>query len=192
MQDLTAEGETVCVYWNHSGRTSHWSPDGCQVVRSNHTHTTCGCHHLSSFAVLISTNKVKAQGRCKVCPTADYHRLGSHRIGRDTGLVGCSAMASCQMEKINVAPNNPILSIVGAIFISSVTGSLLVCFPSSGGRGQRGLPIRRDYQVRHHDRGPWAETIDPGRPADQGAVLSFQNTAVLVPSSHRAVLTLIH
>ncbi|XP_069783236.1 adhesion G protein-coupled receptor E3-like isoform X2 [Narcine bancroftii] len=55
--DLTAEGQTMCVYWNHSGSTSHWSPDGCQIIRSNHTHTTCGCHHLSSFAVLVATNK---------------------------------------------------------------------------------------------------------------------------------------
>ncbi|XP_051897952.1 adhesion G protein-coupled receptor E3-like isoform X2 [Pristis pectinata] len=56
-EDSVAEGQTFCVYWNHSGPRSHWSPAGCTVIQSNTTHTTCGCRHLSSFAILVSTNQ---------------------------------------------------------------------------------------------------------------------------------------
>ncbi|XP_072925053.1 adhesion G protein-coupled receptor E3-like [Hemitrygon akajei] len=57
-EDSVMDGWIFCVYWNHSGHASHWSPEGCKVIQSNDTHTTCGCHHLSSFAILISTSQV--------------------------------------------------------------------------------------------------------------------------------------
>ncbi|XP_048473899.1 adhesion G protein-coupled receptor E1-like isoform X1 [Rhincodon typus] len=49
-----AEGRPACVYWNHMKGRGHWSPEGCVVITSNETHTACGCHHLSSFAVLMA------------------------------------------------------------------------------------------------------------------------------------------
>ncbi|XP_060710908.1 adhesion G protein-coupled receptor E2-like isoform X1 [Hemiscyllium ocellatum] len=48
------DGCLVCVYWNHTEDRSHWSPEGCVMIASNKTHTVCGCHHLSSFAVLMT------------------------------------------------------------------------------------------------------------------------------------------
>jgi len=33
----------------------HWATDGCSLVRSNTTHTTCACDHLTNFAVLMAT-----------------------------------------------------------------------------------------------------------------------------------------
>ncbi|XP_072104264.1 uncharacterized protein [Mobula birostris] len=57
-EDPVMDGWIFCVYWNHSGHASHWSPEGCKVFQSNDTHTTCGCHHFSSFAILVSTSQV--------------------------------------------------------------------------------------------------------------------------------------
>ncbi|KAG5832772.1 hypothetical protein ANANG_G00294680 [Anguilla anguilla] len=36
-----------------------WSERGCEVVRSNSTHTVCACSHLSSFAVLMALYEVE-------------------------------------------------------------------------------------------------------------------------------------
>ncbi|GCB64801.1 hypothetical protein scyTo_0009872 [Scyliorhinus torazame] len=49
-----ADGRPVCVYWNHTKGRSHWSPEGCGLINSNASHTTCGCRHLSSFAILMT------------------------------------------------------------------------------------------------------------------------------------------
>uniref|UniRef100_H2YA38 Adhesion G protein-coupled receptor L3 n=1 Tax=Ciona savignyi TaxID=51511 RepID=H2YA38_CIOSA len=45
-----------CVYWKYSKsqNTGVWSTEGCTVVGSNTTHTTCSCKHLTSFAVLVN------------------------------------------------------------------------------------------------------------------------------------------
>uniref|UniRef100_UPI00398E8E3E adhesion G protein-coupled receptor E3-like isoform X2 n=1 Tax=Pristiophorus japonicus TaxID=55135 RepID=UPI00398E8E3E len=44
----------VCVALNRTGFGSHWSRRGCTVLKSNATHTTCKCTHLTSFAVLMA------------------------------------------------------------------------------------------------------------------------------------------
>ncbi|XP_035253466.1 adhesion G protein-coupled receptor E5-like isoform X2 [Anguilla anguilla] len=46
-----------CVYWD--GASGGWSERGCEVVRSNSTHTVCACSHLSSFAVLMALYEVE-------------------------------------------------------------------------------------------------------------------------------------
>ncbi|XP_067877065.1 adhesion G protein-coupled receptor E3-like [Heterodontus francisci] len=46
--------KTTCVYWKHSSNGSFWSPEGCELVMHNRTHTVCRVSHLSSFAVLMA------------------------------------------------------------------------------------------------------------------------------------------
>ncbi|XP_030400181.1 adhesion G protein-coupled receptor E3-like, partial [Gopherus evgoodei] len=48
------EEEALCIYWKVVAESGSWSPDGCTVVHTNSTHTTCSCDHLSSFAVLMA------------------------------------------------------------------------------------------------------------------------------------------
>lgn len=45
-----------CSFWNYSERTmmGQWSSQGCRLVHSNNTHTTCSCSHLTNFALLMS------------------------------------------------------------------------------------------------------------------------------------------
>lgn len=38
---------------------SAWSEDGCQVQKTNETHTVCECNHLTNFAVLMDVHAVK-------------------------------------------------------------------------------------------------------------------------------------
>ncbi|XP_076122860.1 adhesion G protein-coupled receptor L1 [Alosa pseudoharengus] len=44
-----------CSFWNYSERsmTGQWSSQGCKLLDTNSTHTTCSCSHLTNFAVLM-------------------------------------------------------------------------------------------------------------------------------------------
>ncbi|KAM3865117.1 adhesion G protein-coupled receptor L1-like [Diretmus argenteus] len=45
-----------CSFWNGSGASGNgrWSTQGCRLLHTNNTHTTCACNHLSSYAVLMT------------------------------------------------------------------------------------------------------------------------------------------
>ncbi|XP_005405741.1 PREDICTED: adhesion G protein-coupled receptor E3 isoform X2 [Chinchilla lanigera] len=43
-----------CVFWEGSEEGGSWSTEGCLHVGSSDSYTTCKCHHLSSFAVLMA------------------------------------------------------------------------------------------------------------------------------------------
>ncbi|KAJ8258826.1 hypothetical protein COCON_G00178380 [Conger conger] len=50
----------ICVFWNHSilvGGNGGWSAKGCEVVFRNHTHISCQCYHMTSFAVLMDISR---------------------------------------------------------------------------------------------------------------------------------------
>jgi len=42
---------SVCPCSEAAGQ---WSTEGCDVIRSNATHTHCQCHHLTHFGILMS------------------------------------------------------------------------------------------------------------------------------------------
>uniref|UniRef100_A0A3B5LTI8 Uncharacterized protein n=1 Tax=Xiphophorus couchianus TaxID=32473 RepID=A0A3B5LTI8_9TELE len=52
-----------CSFWNYSERsmTGQWSSQGCRLLDTNGTHTTCSCSHLTNFAVLMAHHE--ADGR---------------------------------------------------------------------------------------------------------------------------------
>nr|KAF6478959.1 adhesion G protein-coupled receptor E2 [Molossus molossus] len=44
-----------CVFWEHGPNESgYWSTNGCWIVDTRDTSTTCQCTHLSSFAILMA------------------------------------------------------------------------------------------------------------------------------------------
>ncbi|XP_019386750.1 PREDICTED: adhesion G protein-coupled receptor L2 isoform X6 [Crocodylus porosus] len=49
-----------CSFWNYSERTmmGYWSTQGCKLVDTNKTHTTCACSHLTNFAILMAHREV--------------------------------------------------------------------------------------------------------------------------------------
>ncbi|KAM5338763.1 adhesion G protein-coupled receptor L3 isoform 16-T18 [Glossophaga mutica] len=50
-----------CSFWSYSKRTmtGFWSTQGCRLLTTNKTHTTCSCNHLTNFAVLMAHVEVK-------------------------------------------------------------------------------------------------------------------------------------
>uniref|UniRef100_A0A8C1SIM3 Adhesion G protein-coupled receptor L2 n=1 Tax=Cyprinus carpio TaxID=7962 RepID=A0A8C1SIM3_CYPCA len=44
-----------CSFWNYSetSMTGYWSTQGCKLLATNKTHTTCSCSHLTNFAILM-------------------------------------------------------------------------------------------------------------------------------------------
>ncbi|XP_067308365.1 adhesion G protein-coupled receptor L2-like isoform X10 [Pseudorasbora parva] len=45
-----------CSFWNYSERSmvGYWSTQGCKLLATNKTHTTCSCSHLTNFAILMA------------------------------------------------------------------------------------------------------------------------------------------
>ncbi|MGH0149903.1 UNVERIFIED_CONTAM: hypothetical protein FKN15_015811 [Acipenser sinensis] len=54
-----------CSFWNYSERSmmGYWSTQGCRLVKTNKTHTTCACSHLTNFAVLMAHHDTVYPGR---------------------------------------------------------------------------------------------------------------------------------
>ncbi|XP_075459589.1 adhesion G protein-coupled receptor L3 isoform X7 [Ascaphus truei] len=50
-----------CSFWSYSknNMSGHWSTQGCRLLTTNKTHTTCSCNHLTNFAVLMAHVEVK-------------------------------------------------------------------------------------------------------------------------------------
>ncbi|CAM4613824.1 unnamed protein product [Leuciscus chuanchicus] len=48
-----------CVYWdfNKNNKKGGWNDKGCETVKSNATHTSCSCDHLTHFGVLLDISK---------------------------------------------------------------------------------------------------------------------------------------
>ncbi|XP_016006494.2 adhesion G protein-coupled receptor L4 isoform X3 [Rousettus aegyptiacus] len=53
----TDKYKSQCAFWNYLPDTmnGNWSLDGCEVIYSNETHTSCSCNHLTHFAILMSS-----------------------------------------------------------------------------------------------------------------------------------------
>lgn len=68
-----------CSFWNYSERsmTGQWSSQGCRLLDTNSTHTTCSCSHLTNFAVLMAHREpdVSKQGR------------GRHMVKMEAGVI---------------------------------------------------------------------------------------------------------
>ncbi|XP_077439716.1 adhesion G protein-coupled receptor L2 isoform X20 [Vanacampus margaritifer] len=49
-----------CSFWNYSERSmmGHWSTQGCKLLETNKTHTSCSCSHLTNFAILMAHRKI--------------------------------------------------------------------------------------------------------------------------------------
>ncbi|XP_032381352.1 adhesion G protein-coupled receptor L2 isoform X15 [Etheostoma spectabile] len=49
-----------CSFWNYSERSmmGYWSTQGCKLLDSNKTHTTCSCSHLTNFAILMAHREI--------------------------------------------------------------------------------------------------------------------------------------
>ncbi|XP_075471808.1 adhesion G protein-coupled receptor L2 isoform X11 [Ascaphus truei] len=54
-----------CSFWNYSERTmmGYWSTQGCNLVETNMTHTTCSCIHLTNFAILMAHREIVFKDR---------------------------------------------------------------------------------------------------------------------------------
>uniref|UniRef100_UPI003AAB3EBB adhesion G protein-coupled receptor L2 n=1 Tax=Centroberyx gerrardi TaxID=166262 RepID=UPI003AAB3EBB len=52
-----------CSFWNYSERSmmGYWSTQGCKLLDSNKTHTTCSCSHLTNFAILMAHREISGK-----------------------------------------------------------------------------------------------------------------------------------
>ncbi|XP_026201018.1 adhesion G protein-coupled receptor L2 isoform X4 [Anabas testudineus] len=62
--DMERYFNSNCSFWNYSERSmmGYWSTQGCKLLDSNKTHTTCSCSHLTNFAILMAHREVSVDG----------------------------------------------------------------------------------------------------------------------------------
>ncbi|KAM4640806.1 adhesion G protein-coupled receptor L4 [Discoglossus pictus] len=53
----SANDKTTCAFWSYLPETmkGEWSTEGCEVIYSNSTYTSCKCNHLTHFAILMTS-----------------------------------------------------------------------------------------------------------------------------------------
>lgn len=56
-----------CSFWNATGvsGSGRWSTQGCRLLHTNNTHTTCACNHLSSYAILMTYQQPAVSHLCQ-------------------------------------------------------------------------------------------------------------------------------
>ncbi|XP_070573967.1 adhesion G protein-coupled receptor L4-like [Ptychodera flava] len=57
-RDFTPGEEPACAHWNFSEPNTifgAWSTSGCSLEKSNATHTTCHCSHLTNFVIAVKS-----------------------------------------------------------------------------------------------------------------------------------------
>ncbi|XP_025108871.1 cell wall protein DAN4-like isoform X3 [Pomacea canaliculata] len=59
---VPAGWDSLCSFWEISeSQMGSWSQEGCRVVRSNASQTTCECDQMTNFAVLMAVQEVKVK-----------------------------------------------------------------------------------------------------------------------------------
>ncbi|NXS47822.1 AGRL3 protein, partial [Balaeniceps rex] len=89
-----------CSFWSYTKRTmtGYWSTQGCRLLTTNKTHTTCSCNHLTNFAVLMAHVEVKVG-------IADSWAVNA--LGRKSGQ--CNTILLLQMELSREVANSLIV-----------------------------------------------------------------------------------
>ncbi|KAH9515232.1 Adhesion G protein-coupled receptor L3 [Bulinus truncatus] len=59
--NLSVKAVPICSFWSISanGLNGKWSRDGCKMLETNSTHTTCSCNHLTNFAILMDVTGIE-------------------------------------------------------------------------------------------------------------------------------------
>ncbi|CAG5117544.1 unnamed protein product, partial [Candidula unifasciata] len=52
----------LCSFWNVSkqNQLGFWSQEGCRILRTNKSYTTCECDHMTNFAILLNVHDFEA------------------------------------------------------------------------------------------------------------------------------------
>ncbi|XP_044526428.1 putative adhesion G protein-coupled receptor E4P [Gracilinanus agilis] len=61
-ENSSQDQQFLCVYWDSSKEGGSWSRKGCSLLKTNDTHTSCSCSHLSSFALLMALTGQEEDG----------------------------------------------------------------------------------------------------------------------------------
>lgn len=98
-----------CSFWNYSERTmmGYWSTQGCKLVDTNKTHTTCACSHLTNFAILMARREIVVSNDISSHQQGTTTRLGFKFLARskivEVSLVFIAPTHSFQSDLLSVA-----------------------------------------------------------------------------------------
>lgn len=91
-----------CSFWNYSERSmmGYWSTQGCKLLETNKSHTTCSCSHLTNFAILMAhrgnvvsgppaaiARAVSVSHGCSSVSLIDFHTRGKNKNGISVRII---------------------------------------------------------------------------------------------------------
>ncbi|CAG5127495.1 unnamed protein product, partial [Candidula unifasciata] len=61
LEEVDTKYTPLCSFWDisHNKQFGYWSQDGCHILRTNKTHTTCECNHMTNFAILMDLHGIE-------------------------------------------------------------------------------------------------------------------------------------
>lgn len=100
-----------CSFWNASGvsGSGRWSTQGCRLLHTNNTHTTCACNHLSSYAVLMTYQQPAVSNTHHKNNTwqCSIHLHGRQKAALRLQCVGLFLFGLCEPSLSTVQKDNP-------------------------------------------------------------------------------------
>lgn len=87
--------------------TGYWSTQGCRLLTTNKTHTTCSCNHLTNFAVLMAHVEVKVSFANSQAANAlnSYQYNTMLLLQRAAEQGNCYVMVTLMEETISCKPS---------------------------------------------------------------------------------------
>ncbi|XP_065069938.1 uncharacterized protein LOC135694960 isoform X2 [Rhopilema esculentum] len=113
-----------CVFWDFAGNNTAgaWSQRGCKLHRSNGSHATCHCSHLTNFAVLMSVTSAPMKQEKR-----DEDRMAlitTICIGISLAALFVSFLTFCTIRSLQSYRNTTHKNLVIALFLAQL---LFVC-----------------------------------------------------------------
>ena len=90
--------------WLSSDRSQvQWSTDGCRLIATNATHSSCSCNHLTTFALRVETIKV-GEGE-KSEPDISFPSLASGQV-EEQSFDARRENQLCSLDRLSSANND--------------------------------------------------------------------------------------
>ncbi|CAL8316518.1 unnamed protein product [Gadus morhua 'NCC'] len=95
-----------CSFWNYSERSmmGYWSTQGCKLLDTNKSHTTCSCSHLTNFAILMAHRGNVAEGSVHELLLTVITRMG---IAVSLVCLAISLFTFCFFRGLQRRPQTP-------------------------------------------------------------------------------------
>ncbi|RDD43216.1 Adhesion G protein-coupled receptor L2 [Trichoplax sp. H2] len=93
-----------CVYWNFTSK--RWLSNGCQVIRSRYSYTSCRCNHLTHFAIMMRvTNATISDKHQQILSILTYIGFGISLVAMMIAFTLFTIFRALRSERFEIHKN---------------------------------------------------------------------------------------